>query len=328
MHFKNILLGIDLVQALHSGSAKFTPPVEQAIQQALWLAEKSQARLTFFSAMEVPDQDLYLSDDELGSVADKLHRGGTAVLAALVERAAARGIAAESKLATGAGWEEIIRQVLRGGHDLAIVGARDAGMLERLFFGSTARKLLHNCPCPVWVTHAGQSAVPKSILVGSDFSAVTDDALRAAAEVGAAAGATVHLLNAVDYPLDRLWSTGVMDYSSQTYHQQMTAQSKKMLAEQAKRVLGDHAGVDLKQHVTERRVVADSAILKFIKDHDVDLLVMGTMARSGIPGVFIGNTAERLASSVTCSLLAIKPADFECPISLAPLPAKHGGPYL
>jgi universal stress protein E len=84
----------------------------------------------------------------------------------------------------------------------------------------------------------------------------------------------------------------------------------------------------LQLHVTERRVVADSAILRFIKDHNVDLLVMGTMARSGMPGVFIGNTAERLALSVTCSLLALKPADFQCPVPLSAAPAKHDGPYL
>ena len=41
---------------------------------------------------------------------------------------------------------------------------------------------------------------------------------------------------------------------------------------------------------------------------------MGTVARGGLPGILIGNTAERLLHSVPCSLLAVKPDDFICPL--------------
>ena len=53
-----------------------------------------------------------------------------------------------------------------------------------------------------------------------------------------------------------------------------------------------------------------------MKQYDIDLLVMGTVARSGIPGLVIGNTAERLLPQVPCSLLAVKPAGFESPVTL------------
>jgi universal stress protein E len=326
--YKSILVGIDPLQTVRAGSIKFKAPVEEAIKQALWLAEKSQAHLTFFAAMDVPEEDLYLSEDELGSVSGRLNQFGSEVLSELVQQAAARGISANSALAKGTGWVEIIHQVLRHGHDLVVVGGRDAGAVERWLFGSTARKLLHNCPCHVLVTRTGQPPTPQNILVASDFSAVTDEALRVGAQIGDASGAQVYLMHAVDFPLDRLWSTGMMDSSSQAYHKQLIGEAKKSLADQADRVLGHHRGGNLELHTTERAVIADSAILNFINYHHVDLLVMGTMARGGIPGVFIGNTAERLASSVHCSMLAIKPADFECPITL-PLPApKQSGPYL
>jgi nucleotide-binding universal stress UspA family protein len=32
--------------------------------------------------------------------------------------------------------------------------------LRRLLFGSTAKRLLHNCPCPVWVTRPSQNRFP------------------------------------------------------------------------------------------------------------------------------------------------------------------------
>ena len=49
---------------------------------------------------------------------------------------------------------------------------------------------------------------------------------------------------------------------------------------------------------------------------DADLLVMGTVGRSGIPGLLIGNTAEDVLNAVDCSLLAVKPPGFVCPLDL------------
>lgn len=315
--YKSILVGIDPLQALHNGAIKFRPPVEEAIKQATWLAEKSHAQLTFFAAMDVPEEDLYLSESELAGVTSRLRQFGAEVLSELVARAQARGIAARSAMARGEGWVEITHEVLRSRHDLVVVGSRDVGAVERWLFGSTARKLLHVCPCQVLVARVGQPPSPQNILVASDFSAVSDAALQVAADIGAASGAKVYLMHAVDFPLDRLlWSTGMMDSSEQAYHKQLTDQAKKSLAAQANRVLGDRQDVNVELHTAERAVIADSAILHFIQDHHIDLLAIGTMARAGIPGVLIGNTAERLALSVHCSLLAIKPPEFDCPISL------------
>ncbi len=45
------------------------------------------------------------------------------------------------------------------------------------------------------------------------------------------------------------------------------------------------------------------------------LLVMGTVCRTGVPGFFIGNTAERVLQHLDCSLLAVKPKGFETPVT-------------
>jgi len=47
----------------------------------------------------------------------------------------------------------------------------------------------------------------------------------------------------------------------------------------------------------------------------IDLLVMGTVCRTGSPGLIIGNTAERVLDSVKCSVLTVKPAGFVSPIA-------------
>jgi nucleotide-binding universal stress UspA family protein len=45
-----------------------------------------------------------------------------------------------------------------------------------------------------------------------------------------------------------------------------------------------------------------------------DLVVMGTVARTGISGLIIGNTAEAILDQLTCSVLAIKPPGFKTPV--------------
>jgi len=41
---------------------------------------------------------------------------------------------------------------------------------------------------------------------------------------------------------------------------------------------------------------------------------MGTVCRTGIPGYFIGNTAESILSEVSCSVLTLKPEGFISPV--------------
>jgi nucleotide-binding universal stress UspA family protein len=48
----------------------------------------------------------------------------------------------------------------------------------------------------------------------------------------------------------------------------------------------------------------------------IDLLVMGTVCRTGIAGFLIGNTAEKILSTIACSVLTLKPDGFVTPVTL------------
>jgi len=48
----------------------------------------------------------------------------------------------------------------------------------------------------------------------------------------------------------------------------------------------------------------------------VGLIVMGTVSRSGVAGLLIGNTAERILRQVDCSVLTVKPDGFVTPVRL------------
>jgi len=49
---------------------------------------------------------------------------------------------------------------------------------------------------------------------------------------------------------------------------------------------------------------------------DTDLVVMGTVARTGVPGFIMGNTAETILNQIDCSVLAIKPPGFQTPVTM------------
>ncbi len=53
---------------------------------------------------------------------------------------------------------------------------------------------------------------------------------------------------------------------------------------------------------------AAEVIPQFVSGHGTDLLVMGTIGRTGLSGILMGNTAERILNRVECSVLAVKPA--------------------
>ena len=50
------------------------------------------------------------------------------------------------------------------------------------------------------------------------------------------------------------------------------------------------------------------------REAPAQLIVTGTVGRTGIPGFFIGNTAETTLAAVDCSVLAVKPKTFQTPV--------------
>ncbi|MFG0261979.1 MAG: universal stress protein, partial [Novipirellula sp. JB048] len=60
-----------------------------------------------------------------------------------------------------------------------------------------------------------------------------------------------------------------------------------------------------------------SEVIRGIADRiEADLMVMGTVCRTGVPGFLIGNTADSIIAGLTCSMLALKPTGFRSPIEV------------
>jgi universal stress protein E len=313
--FQNIVVGIDLTRCERLEVDALAPLAHDTLHQARWLARKSGGRLTLFSALNEHSRFWDFIDPEHRSTLSRdVKQSAHRVLRELADQEPGAGTV-RTILAPGPGWSEIIQQVLRDQHDLVIVGSRPASTLRRTLFGSTCLRLLRQCPCPVWVVHRGMEQGPRQILVATNLGPAADEALSLGIALARLSpGAQLHVLHAIEYPLDRLWSTGVSDTWEEAYRSGLRAQAEEKIRHHLALAGALPQEGNVAIHIADEMGLPDDSILQFIRDHSIDLLVLGTSARTGLAKAFLGDTAERLLPELPCSVLVAKAPDFHCPI--------------
>jgi nucleotide-binding universal stress UspA family protein len=165
------------------------------------------------------------------------------------------------------------------------------------------------------VVHPGIEDGPRRILVATDLGLAATEALHLGVALMHLAGdIELHVLHTIENPLDRLWSTGESDAWTEAYHDKLRSVAEVTIRGQLERAGVTTSDKNVQIHIVDKVALADDAILQFIHDHAIDLLVLGTAARSGLAQAFLGNTAERLLPEVRCSTLVAKALDFHCPM--------------
>ena len=81
-------------------------------------------------------------------------------------------------------------------------------------------------------------------------------------------------------------------------------------------MLGHYTLGQIKSHIHLVKGEPGEVIPQVAEERRPELIVMGTVARIGIPGFFIGDTAERVLASGDGSVLAVKPKGFVTPVAL------------
>lgn len=303
--WKRVLVAIDGVPSEESSAGLVPPPpTRRAADLAMQLAASSGAQLTFLNVTaEVPEQYAAATRAEAERLVDTL-----------VQEAAQRQIPAAGQVATGRAWIEIIREVQRGGHQVVVAGSRRQSAVRRMLLGTTGVKLLRSCPCPVWIVRPDEGPDVGTVIVADDLTPVGARCLDLGVAAARMLDARLLVLHALQYPLEGpMRHMGTPDDQLEAYRAEIRSQAEKTLQEHLSAT--DYRTIT---QGTRTEVTAGQPALvieEAIAEHAANLLVMGTVARGGIPGLLIGNTAERLLPVVNCSLLAVKPDDFVCPIA-------------
>lgn len=145
---------------------------------------------------------------------------------------------------------------------------------------------------------------PKRILCPLDFSELANLALKYASVAAREYNATLYVLHAEQFELPRYFSRSESDH---LIHELETAKIslRDYLTEHVQKVLGIHAKRnDLKIEVIEKYPV--NAILDFMKQESIDLIVMGTHGYSGLKHLRLGSVAENILSNATVPLFVVR----------------------
>lgn len=230
-------------------------------------------------------------------------------------------------LKVGKRYIETIRAVQSENFDLVIKEADAIDWFAR-FLGSDDMHLLRKCPCPVWLTKKDEKPDYRNIMAAVDLDPgkdkVNGDALNQtildlACSLSLSDLAKVHVVNVYDVPESgfiTLWVENADKVEQELAEDERRHRQYRMeaLLEELKSRMGEESYhyLSLRPHVVPG--IPDRDLPKMAETIKADLVVMGTVARTGIAGVIMGNTAEAVLSQINCSVLAIKPDGFESPV--------------
>lgn len=231
------------------------------------------------------------------------------------------GLEVETKVLWGRTSVEIIREVIRGEHDLLMRVAKGHESTSKAFFGATGRSLLRDCPCAVWLVAANARPKFQHVMACVDPSTGHESDTELNERVYELAS-TISQYHKAHFTLLHAWH---MDAESILSHRTPRETFEKMLEERREYVetlldnfLQSRPADSARPDVVELIKSSPPFVIPpYAKRNGVDLVVMGTVARSGLFGMVIGNTAERILNDLECSVLAIKPEGFVSPITPA-----------
>jgi nucleotide-binding universal stress UspA family protein len=291
------------------------------ISQATRIAKKQQSHVTFFSVTEEITEDQLawgsiLPPQEL--MADLLEEKKLS-LSEKVGTFQNDFTSVDTFNAVGLPFIEVTKKVQKDNYDLVILAANANSHPRKRFFGSNTVHLMRKCPCPVLAIGIKKTKPIKRIVAAIDAYAPTDEGhslnekiLRMASNLAIIENAELHVVHAWKLPDENYlkgWGT-----TSEIERLELVMKKQQSIQKHIDKIIERNV-FDINPPITKLlEGVAQEKIPQYVEENDIDLLVMGTVCRIGIPGYFIGNTAESILSEVSCSVLALKPEGFVSPV--------------
>lgn len=211
-------------------------------------------------------------------------------------------------------FEAIIKCALEGQHDLIIKGTRRHDKLQSVIFTPTDWHLLRKAPGAVLLVKDHEWP-PQGQIIGAVNAGAEDEAhqslnkriVRAGQHMSEQLKAELHLINC--YPTAPLnMAIEIPEFDTSDYQANVRDYHRKSLQELAE----IHHIQPQCLHVREG--LPEDQIPALAEDIDAELVVIGTIGRTGFTAALLGNTAEHVIEQLNCDVLAIKPDGFKSPL--------------
>jgi len=288
IQIKNILCPVD-----------FFPASLKAYEYALKLAANYHAGVTALHVVSTIVPTAYDFPLNLSEFAGAMQKQARVDLARLGKKAEKLRVPFRSEVVIGSIDAEIHKALKRTKADFVVMGTHGRRGLERWILGSEADRMLRSCPVPLLTISAAKGARPvppaiRSILVTTDFSAGTTEALKYAFSFAQECQARITLLHVVDQVTAASSLTPVLPTIDA-----IRRQLEKLVPAEAR------PWCDVKTRVEVG--VPYNTISAVQKSEKADLLVMNVHGKGLLDRALLGSTAERVIRAAVCPVLLIPP---------------------
>ena len=293
----------------------------EGLKQALSLARNNEVGLTFLLlSPELPPSQRVYQDKFLAFLNQEAQKAIDNACAALNMKDHLPPVTMITEGGESPTAVSIIRQILRREHDLLIKEAEP--LEENHGFMAMDMTLLRKCPCPVWLARPisrprHEIRVAVAVNPESRDQPERDLSLRLlelARSLADDCSGELDICSCWDFEFERyLRGSSRADIPDRNIHGAVDYAQAAHNTELNNLIHASASGGVFHLHRLKGR--AEDRIPSFVRGRGVDILVMGSVARSGIAGFFMGNTAENIMRELNCALVALKPKGFVSPVN-------------
>lgn len=294
MFIKNILVPID-----------FSPYSEYAVNHALLLAKRNNAHITLLHALVMYQENINeeVHFHEYENLVKKMEKESYRLLKFHKEKTKSKEIPITSEVTRGfSAANSILDNIHNSDFDVVIMGTHGRTGIKKLIYGSVAEKIVRLSPIPVLTTMEPLKKFGiEKILVPIDFSTYSERAAKTAISLAQEYGSQLVFMHVIDQNIHpSFYSTGVTNIFE--IDSELPKRSKKKLREFAG-ISHDNATYVIEQGQAHYEIV------KYARDHDIDLIIMSTRGLNGLDHVLLGSTTERVVRLSNCPVLTLERED-------------------
>ncbi len=290
---------------------------QKALQRAINLAKRQPCKLTAFLSVYDFSYEMttMLSGDERESMRLAVIRDRERWVHEYINAPQAKGLDIDIKVVwNNRPFEAIVTAVLEDHYDLVIKGTHKHDVLKSVIFTPTDWHVLRKCPCPVLLVKEHdwppQGNILAAVNAGSEqehHKSLNNRIITSAQYIAQLLDGTVHLVNA--YPGTPVnIAIEIPEFNPQEYNDGI----KRHHIEAANELARSFGIPPERTHVQEG--MPEDVIPSTARKLDVEMVVLGTVGRTGLSAAIIGNTAEHVIDRLDSDVLAVKPENFVCPL--------------
>jgi nucleotide-binding universal stress UspA family protein len=265
---------------------------ERALDRAVRLARQHQSELRVLNVVE---------GDLPPHLVDAQRVEAERIFAERLQPAAGDAkILSSLRVAMGKPFAEVLREAASWPADLIVIGTHQADVLQDMFRGTTAERIIRQGHIPTLVVREEAAEDYRRAVVGIDFSLHALRATQCAFRL--APRAEFHLVHSFLSPFPHFLYGDIRAEAREVHTKAMDRTIEEELTAFLAR-FGDQVPP------VNRLVVngmAQEVLLATASQLNADLLVAGTHGRAGIAHAVLGSVAEDLLSQAPCDVLVAK----------------------